>query len=112
VSPAGDRPPPAPPTPPPAPAADPTGEKPLPWGVRVVLFVLGWTLILVGIAGLVLPGIQGTATILAGLAILSLASQTAYHRLHRLLRRWPRAWETVERFRSWCGARIEQLLRR
>jgi peptidoglycan/LPS O-acetylase OafA/YrhL len=113
VRPAGDRPPPATsPTPAPTPPDDQTGEQPLPWGVRVVLFVLGWTLILVGIAGLILPGIQGIATILAGLAILSLASETAYHLLHRLLRRWPKAWEKVERFRSWCTGKIERLLRR
>jgi uncharacterized membrane protein YbaN (DUF454 family) len=96
------------------PAAPPPeeSEQPLPWPVRLVLFVLGWTLILVGIAGLILPGIQGIATILAGLAVLSLASQTAYRLLHRLLRRWPKAWERVERFRSGSIERLERLLRR
>jgi uncharacterized membrane protein YbaN (DUF454 family) len=89
-----------------------SGERPLPWPARLVLLVVGWLLVLVGIAGLVLPGIQGIATILAGLAVLSLASQTAYHLLHRLLRRWPRAWEKVERFRGACARWIERRLRR
>ena len=82
---------------PPSPAEE--SERPLPWGIRLALFALGWTLILLGIAGLVLPG-PGIATILLGLAVLSLASRTAYHLLHRMLHRWPKAWERVEGFRS------------
>jgi uncharacterized membrane protein YbaN (DUF454 family) len=90
----------------PGPAAEP--ERPLPWAIRLALVALGWALILVGIAGLVLPGIQGIATILLGLAVLSLASRTAYHLLHRLLRRWPKAWQRVERFRSGAIDRLER----
>ncbi|MGH9361720.1 MAG: hypothetical protein ACRD2T_07365, partial [Thermoanaerobaculia bacterium] len=33
--------------------------SPLPFGWRVAIFVAGWTLILIGVAGLVLPGLQG-----------------------------------------------------
>jgi len=94
----------------PGPAAEP--ERPLPWPIRLALFALGWALILLGIAGLVLPGIQGIATILLGLAVLSLASQTAYHLLHRLLRRWPKAWDRVERFRSRAIDWLERRRRR
>ena len=94
----------------PGPAGE--SERPLPWAVRLALFALGWALILLGIAGLVLPGIQGIATILLGLAVLSLASQTAYHLLHRLLRRWPKAWERVERFRSRAIDWLERRRRR
>jgi len=52
-------------------------------GVRIGLFVVGWILILVGVAGLVLPGIQGVFTIVAGAALLSLDNELIY----RLMRR-------------------------
>ena len=44
------------------------------WG----FFVAGWGLVAVGLAGLVLPGIQGVLTLLAGLAVLSVVSRTAH----------------------------------
>src|SRR3954470_3921794 len=72
----------------------------LPFWVRVAIFLLGWLLILVGVAGLVLPGIQGIATILAGAALLSLDNELVYRGLRRLLARWPRLWERVEHFRE------------
>ena len=68
--------------------------------VRVALFVVGWLLVLVGVAGLVLPGIQGIFTILVGAAVLSLVSEAAHNLLRKSLRRWPAAWSRVERFRE------------
>lgn len=67
---------------------------------RILLFVVGWTVLLVGIAGLVLPGIQGILTILAGVAILSLVSETTYRLLRRLLTRWPSIMERIDRWRE------------
>lgn len=72
---------------------------PLAPSTRLLLLVLGWLLILVGVAGLVLPGLQGVLTLLLGAAALSLVSQTALRLLHRLLRRWPRAWQMTLRLR-------------
>lgn len=72
---------------------------PLSLGLRIVLFIVGWTLLLVGVAGLVLPGIQGVLTILAGAAILSLVSELAYKWLRSLLKRWPGVWQRIEGFR-------------
>ena len=69
-------------------------------GTRILTFAAGWTLLLVGIAGLALPGIQGILTILIGIAILSVASETAYRLLRSLLHRWPVVWERIERFRE------------
>lgn len=66
---------------------------------RILFFALGWSLVLIGLAGLALPGIQGVLTILVGIAVLSIASETAYRLLKRLLHRWPSAWERIERFR-------------
>lgn len=67
--------------------------------VRVLVAVVGWALVLVGIAGLFLPGIQGILTMVAGAAVLSLASDRAYRWMRRALRRWPRAWRRVEKLR-------------
>ena len=67
---------------------------------RVVLFVVGWTLVLIGIAGLVLPGIQGILTILLGTAVLSVASRTVHRLLRRLFERWPAVWKRIEAFRQ------------
>ena len=67
---------------------------------RILFFAAGWGLVLVGLAGLALPGIQGILTILAGVAVLSVASETAYRILKRLLHRWPPVWDRIERFRN------------
>ena len=69
-------------------------------GTRVLTFAVGWSLLLVGVAGLALPGIQGVLTILIGVAVLSLASETAYRLLKRLLHRWPPVWNRIERMRE------------
>ncbi len=77
----------------------PLKRRPLaPWK-RILLFVVGWTVVLIGVAGLVLPGIQGVLTILIGAAILSLVSETVYRLLARLFRRWPWLMEHIDSWR-------------
>lgn len=66
---------------------------------RFLLLILGWLLILLGIAGLVLPGLQGVLMLVLGVAALSLVSETAFSVLHWLLRRWPTAWQRALRMR-------------
>ena len=68
-------------------------------GMRVVVFVAGWTLVLVGVAGLALPGIQGILTIVIGVSVLSLASETSYRLLKRALHRWPGLRQRIDRLR-------------
>ena len=87
-------------------------RRPFPLGVRVGIFVVGWLLILVGVAGLVLPGIQGILTILAGAALLSLDNELVYRGLRRLLARWPHLWLRVERFRERAHDRLHHLFHR
>ena len=77
-----------------------TTLHPLPTLVRVGLYFLGWLLVLIGIVGLAVPGIQGLLTLALGAAVLSLASEAAHRRLRRVLRRWPRGQRLMERFRS------------
>ena len=90
----------------------PEPRPPLSVGVRVAIFVVGWVLILVGVAGLVLPGIQGIATILAGAALLSLDNELVYRGLRRLLARWPRLWERVDHFRERAHGWLHRVTRR
>ncbi|MDH3744581.1 MAG: PGPGW domain-containing protein [Acidobacteriota bacterium] len=75
---------------------------------RILLFVVGWSLVLIGVAGLALPGIQGILTILVGAAVLSVASETVYRLLRTLLRRWPWAWDKIERFQHRVHDRLSR----
>lgn len=61
--------------------------------------ILGWLLILMGLLGLVLPGLQGVVTLFLGAAALSLVSRTLLDALRYLFRPWPRAWRFVLRTR-------------
>jgi hypothetical protein len=56
-------------------------------------------MILIGVAGLALPGIQGVLTIGFGAALLSVSSETAYWVLRWAFGRWPKGWRRVERIR-------------
>lgn len=82
-------------------------KVPLSLTTRVLLHTVGWVLVAVGVAGLVLPGIQGVLTGALGLALISVASQTVHRWLRGRFRRWPKAWRRMERFRR----RIERRLR-
>jgi len=84
-------------------------EEPLALWLRALLFLSGWALVLVGIAGLVLPGIQGILTLLAGAAVLSLASELAYKVLRFSLQWFPRVWGRVARWRRRIRRRLTKL---
>lgn len=87
-------------------------RPPLPMGARIAIFVLGWLLILVGVAGLILPGIQGIATILVGAALLSLDNQLVYRGLRKALQRWPSVWRRIEGFREKAHDKIHGWIHR
>ncbi|MEM7481406.1 MAG: PGPGW domain-containing protein [Acidobacteriota bacterium] len=76
-----------------------------PW-MRVLLFSVGWILVLIGVAGLVLPGIQGILTIAVGLALLSVVSGAIHRWIQRGLQRWPSLLEKMETFRSKIRRRL------
>ena len=98
--------------PPSKPPTEGTGKPrrqhpPLALWVRLLLLGLGWFLLLVGVLGLILPGIQGILTMLFGAAILSLASDAVYRLMRRLLRdRWPGLWSRLNGFRDRWRARL------
>lgn len=74
---------------------------------RILLLVLGWTLIALGLVGLVLPGLQGVLTLGLGAAALSLVSRSMLNGLRYVFRPWPKGWRVVLRTRRrvqyWIG---------
>ncbi|MDH3402376.1 MAG: hypothetical protein OES32_05560 [Acidobacteriota bacterium] len=80
----------------------------LPLVVRLAVLVVGWIVVLIGILGLALPGIQGCLTLALGAALLSLASEMIYRGLNRLLHRWPRVWDRVEALRAWMHDKLSR----
>ncbi|HWN41316.1 MAG TPA: PGPGW domain-containing protein [Thermoanaerobaculia bacterium] len=87
-------------------------RRPLPLWLRILVLLVGWIVLLVGVAGLVLPGIQGIATIAIGAAILSVASELAYEWMRKSLRRWPKIWDRVERFRDRIYDKLQDMVHR
>lgn len=85
---------------------------PLPVSIRITLWLVGWILVLVGIAGLALPGIQGVLTIFLGAAVLSLVSELIYEWLAALLHRWPGVWRRIEGIRLRIHRRLHRRRRR
>lgn len=75
---------------------------------RMVVLIVGWSFILLGVAGLVLPFLQGVLFILIGLFILS--SQYAWARLilSKLRKRFPK----IGRFADAAAAKAAQWLKR
>lgn len=78
----------------------------LSWGMRLLLLGLGWLLLIVGIAGLILPGLQGILTLLAAAAVLSLVSEIAYDVMRWAFQRWPRQWRRVLKVRRWMHRKL------
>jgi len=56
---------------------------------RVLLLAVGWAFILLGVAGLFLPFLQGILFLLIGLVILSSEYVWAHRLLNRLRQRFP-----------------------
>ena len=72
---------------------------PLSFGLRVAVLTTGWICVLLGIAGLFLPILQGGLFLGIGFALLSIASQWVHLRLRRLFGRWPGLWRRLEKAR-------------
>jgi len=72
----------------------------LPIGTRIILLGLSWICLILGLAGLLLPGLQGVLLLLLGMALMSVASDTAHRWMEKALRRHPRLQERLQRFRD------------
>lgn len=72
---------------------------------RIVVLVVGWMFILLGLAGLFLPVLQGVLFLFIGLIILSTEYVWAHHLLRRLRERFPglakHADHAKERAHAW-----------
>ena len=64
---------------------------------RVVRLGLGWTFVVLGVAGLVLPILQGILFLAIGLGILAPESRWAQARLGALRKRFPQSAQTFDR---------------
>ncbi len=74
---------------------------------RVLVLIVGWIFILVGIAGLFLPVIQGILCLLIGLMILSTEYVWAHHLLRKLRERFPKiaalSDQAAEKAQKWIS---------
>ena len=71
---------------------------------RVLRMILGWFLIILGVAGLFLPFLQGILLILLGLWVLSIDSHWAHRCILKMKIRFPRVHRRARRL----GRRIRK----
>ena len=83
----------------PLPRARVPGLPELSLTTRIALLVFGWSMIGLGLVGLVLPILQGVLFLAIGAASLSLVSRTMLNTLRFLMRPWPRVWRAFLRTR-------------
>ena len=67
---------------------------------KILLLALGWVFIILGIAGLFLPVLQGILFIFIGLIILSKQSKVAKDILHHLKEKHPGPFRAVSNLRQ------------
>ena len=72
----------------------------LPLALRIGLLILGWLIVVLGLAGLLLPGLQGVLLLILGAAILSVASDTVHRWLEDVLEHRPKMLRRLNAFRS------------
>jgi uncharacterized membrane protein YbaN (DUF454 family) len=72
---------------------------------RILLLIAGWSFVLLGVAGLFLPILQGVLFLLIGLFILSSEYVWAHHLLRKIRARFPgvsrKADEAAEKAAHW-----------
>lgn len=73
---------------------------------RVLIYVLGWAFILLGIAGLFLPVLQGILFLLLGLLILSKESRFAKGLIRKIRNRYPDQYQKVHDLKERLKNRI------
>lgn len=79
---------------------------------RVLRWVLGWVFIVLGVAGLFLPILQGILFLCIGVWLLSLASPRVRLLRIRLGRRYPAFRRQYEAARAWVRRRTDGWRRR
>ena len=77
---------------------------------KTLIYLIGWSFILLGIIGLFLPFLQGILFLLIGLLILSKESPLAKSILHRFQKRYPVAYQKMHEFNERLKKRLSDLL--
>ena len=73
--------------------------KKLPYLGRLIAGIIAWVLLVVGLAGLVLPGLQGVLTLALSATFFSLTSSRVHERLRSAFKPWPKGWRRVVKVR-------------
>jgi uncharacterized membrane protein YbaN (DUF454 family) len=76
---------------------------------RILVLAVGWMFILLGVAGLFLPILQGVLFLLIGLIILSTEYLWAHHLLRRLSERFPGLAKHAERAKERSQAWVRRI---
>ena len=80
----------------------------LPLALRIALLIFGWLVIILGLAGLLLPGLQGILMLVLGAAILSVASDSVHRWLENVLEHRPNIRRRLNSFRSKLHAKLSR----
>jgi uncharacterized protein len=78
---------------------------------KALVLVVGWAFILLGIAGLFLPVLQGILFLMIGLVILSTEYVWAHHLLAKLRARFPKLAETADRAKEKAAHWVQRIYR-
>lgn len=76
---------------------------------RVLVLITGWAFILLGIAGLFLPVLQGILFLMIGLVLLSSEYVWAHHLLHKLRIRFPKLGAAAQRASEKAGEWLHRI---
>ncbi len=68
---------------------------------RIIIFSLGIIFLVLGVAGLALPFLQGFLFLAIGILLLSLYSPTLRAWVEKHTRRWPKFHEVVTKVDAW-----------
>jgi hypothetical protein len=70
---------------------------------HIAIKIAGWAFILLGIAGLILPILQGVLFLLIGLTLLSTEYVWAHNLLGRVHKRFPNLHLQIKKAKDWVG---------
>ena len=79
---------------------------------RLIFVVLGWIFIVLGVAGLFLPILQGLLFLFVGVSLLSLGSPRMRLMRQRLGQRYPPIRRGEEKARAWLKRQRQRIGRR
>ncbi|HXV26153.1 MAG TPA: PGPGW domain-containing protein [Alphaproteobacteria bacterium] len=76
---------------------------------RILILILAWLFILLGVAGLFLPFLQGFLFLFVGALLLSRESEIARRHLERLRKRYPSLGRSMDEAEAWIKRQWQRL---